>query len=82
MSRYNYLKEQWPNVPEQIWEDLEYEIARNNLEYADNYRAYNFDTGKGFKAYVKATNKGCCGFFESATKLNGEKWVIGCNYGH
>lgn len=72
----------FPNVPQQVWDDLVYEVARANLEYDDNYRAYNFDTGEHFEAYKKAAKRGCCGVFESATKVNGQKWIIGCNYGH
>lgn len=68
---------------DQAIDDLCYEIARYDLGIeTDNYRAYCFDTGEGFEEYVRRAKSGCCGIFESHTKINGKKWIIGCNYGH
>jgi len=69
-------------VPEQVWADLEYEIARAELEYADNLRAYRYKDGRGLEAYKRAERRGCCGSFETSTMVEGEKWIIGCNFGH
>lgn len=69
-------------VPEQVWDDLRYQIAQRDLEYADNFRAYRFIDDYLRKEFEAARNKGCCGCYESATTVNGQKWIIGCNYGH
>ena len=69
-------------VPFEVWEDLQYEIARSDLEYADNFRAYRFRDNYLFDEFQKAERNGCCGVFQSHTVVNGEKWIIGCNYGH
>jgi len=69
-------------IPEEVWDDLRYEIARNGLEYADNFRAYRYSDEYGYEQFLKKQNNGCCGFFHSHTKVAGEKWIIGCNYGH
>lgn len=68
--------------PKELWEDLEYEINRNNLECADNYRAYRYADKLFFEGFMESHNRGCCGFFLSHTHIEGEKWIIGCNYGH
>ncbi len=70
------------DIPQEVWDDLRYEIARNGLENADNFRAYRMRGHLGYEAYLNARNTGCCGFFESSTMVDGEKWIIGCNYGH
>ena len=69
-------------VPQEVWEDLKYEIARNDLDYADNYRAYRYKDSFLKDEFIKADNQGCCGCFESHTVVDGEKWIIGANYGH
>jgi len=70
------------NVPDQVWDDLEYEIGRNGLDYADNYRAYRVKDGYLLPEFVAARKRGCCGEFETSTIVNGDKWIVGCNYGH
>jgi hypothetical protein len=62
--------------------DLEYEVQKNDLDCADNYRAYKYGDDVGLHKYTELENQGCCGFFQSHTVINGEKWIIGCNYGH
>jgi hypothetical protein len=74
--------ETFPEVPPQVWEDLEYEIARCGLDYADNYRAYRFRDGKYKKEFIERDRRGCCGTFEGYTVVDGDKWIIGCNHGH
>ena len=66
----------------QLCEDLNYEIARHNLEYADNYRAAikgNHESEQDYNAVIK---RGCCGRFDTTTVINGITYMIGCNYGH
>lgn len=70
------------DVPEEVWSDLAYEIGRNQLERADNYRAYRFEDLFLYEEYLEAEKKGCCGFFHTHTFYNGQKWIIACNYGH
>lgn len=69
-------------VPKQVWADLEYEVARHDLDCADNFRAYRVSDGYGFETYQRAADTGCCGYFEGSTVVDGQKWIIGCNYGH
>ena len=72
----------WEDIPREVFDDLMYEINKNDLECADNYRAYRFSDKKHYEEYRKAEERGCCGFFQSHTMVDGEKWIIGCNYGH
>tara|TARA_Y100001938_G_C7786465_1_gene280431 strand:- start:190 stop:426 length:237 start_codon:yes stop_codon:yes gene_type:complete len=72
----------FPNVPKEVWYELELQIAENNLEYADNYRAYRVSDGLHFDEFVKRYKAGCCGSYENGMNYNGERWIIGCNYGH
>jgi hypothetical protein len=69
-------------IPQEVWDDLNYEIAREGLDYVDNFRAYRYHDGYGLAEFNKSRDNGCCGFFQSHTKVDGEKWIIGCNYGH
>ena len=75
-------REAFAEVPGWVWEDLEYEIARAELEYADNFRAYRPRDNKYASQYEMAEGAGCCGSFETAVKEDGERWIVGCNYGH
>jgi len=70
-------------LPEEVWRELQYEIAKAGLEYADNWRAYRYKDKYLFKEYLEQANKGCCGVFESYVYDDeGNKWIVGCNYGH
>lgn len=69
-------------APCEVWRDLEIEIAKTGLEFADNFRAYRYSDGWYVLDFVAAEESGCCGFFTSWTVVNGEKWIIGCNHGH
>ena len=82
MGIYGRYVSPFDSVPKQVWEDLQYEIARHGLECSDNYRAYRFKDDHLFKEYMKAAESGCCGCFESSTTVDGDKWIIGCHYGH
>lgn len=62
--------------------DLHYEVCRHDLEYADNYRAYRVHDRAGIHKFRQREKKGCCGFFTGHTTINGNKWIIACNYGH
>lgn len=70
------------SVPVQVMQDLEYEIARNELECVDNFRFARFGNDQEEEAYDKQRARGCCGEFDVTTKVDGVKWMIGCNYGH
>lgn len=71
-----------PDVPVQVIEDLQYEIARNELEFTDNYRYARFNNEAEMASFEKIAESGCCGVFTYYTVVDGEKWAIGCNYGH
>lgn len=73
--------ELFEKYPEAL-EELEYQIARFGLEYADNYRVCNPGIPEEFEAYKKAQRRGCCGVFEWSLSIRGKKILIGCNYGH
>lgn len=67
---------------EQAYVDLEYEIARNGLDYADNYRVARMNNPAEMLEYARIRKTGCCGDFDTTTMIHGVKWAIGCNYGH
>lgn len=66
----------------QLREDLNYEIARHNLDYADNFRAAIRGNHESEDAYYALAKRGCCGRFDTTTVINGITYMIGCNYGH
>ena len=72
----------FPKVPREVWEALEWQVNSTPLECADNFRAYRERDGLYKKQFVEAEEKGCCGNYESWTIYSGDKWIIGCNYGH
>jgi hypothetical protein len=69
-------------VPIEVWEDLDYRIALHDLECVDNFRAYRRSDDFLEAEYKWAARCGCCGIFEDSTRIHGEVWIIGCNYGH
>ena len=70
-------------VPVEVVEAIEYEAARCELEYVDNYRAYRVSDNFLKEDFINKFSFGCCGSFEShCIDLAGNKWIIGCNYGH
>ena len=69
-------------IPMQVMIDIDYEVGRNQLEYADNYRAYRLKDGLGQLEFDHNKRNGCCGEFESSTIVDGDQWIIGCNHGH
>lgn len=66
----------------QLREDLSYEIARHDLDCADNYRAAIKGDDASEEDYNKVRAKGCCGSFDTTTKVEGVEYLIGCNFGH
>lgn len=64
---------------DELLEELDYEVGRNGLEYADTYRATPIDQG-----YAEHAQKvGCCGVYETHHKCrSGNMYYLGCNYGH
>ena len=70
-------------IPTEIIKAIDYEAGRHDLEYADNYRAYRVNDGFLKSQFFHRRKQGCCGELESNyIDLSGNKWVIGCNYGH
>lgn len=65
-----------------VVEALYYEIHRNDLEYADNYRIAKRDDAWQRAAYDEAISRGCCGSFDTVVVVDDVKWMVGCNYGH
>ena len=70
-------------IPEDIRWQIDHIIEQDKLEYADNYRAFRIKDLYGHAEYVKAYDKGCCGFMDCVVRdMQGDQWVIGCDYGH
>jgi hypothetical protein len=76
------MRETFVSVPREVWEQLEYEVLKNNLDCDDNYRAFRIQGHTHFGGYVSARRNGCCGEYISSTVVNGDIWVMACNYGH
>lgn len=72
------------NVPSIVWDTLDHFIKEEDLDFADNYRAYRVRDELNKDDYDYAKKTGCCGSRDwkvTIPTLN-EEWVIGCNYGH
>lgn len=78
MNNMQILFERFPAARE----ELNYQIARHALEYADNYRIAREKYAGEMEAYFDAQRRGCCGQFEWSLTLEGQKFFIGCNHGH
>ena len=84
------MRERWEHMPgenfiypEDVMEELRYQILRCDLDYADNHRAYRIDDDWLKPSYEAIERQGCCGSFETKVKLPaGDTWMVGCNYGH
>jgi hypothetical protein len=63
-------------------EELQYQIARNDLEYADNLRVAVVGDHAQMDYYEDKRARGCCGTFDIRVTIDGKKFDIGCNYGH
>ena len=55
-----------------------------NADYhcMDNYRTCRKSDKDMYADYKKIKEDGCCGFIDSQYNINGEIYLIGCNYGH
>ncbi len=68
-----------PEDRDELMEELTYQIALNDLEYADTYRAT--PEMDGIEKHV--AKQSCCGSWEGKhTCKSGNTYFIGCNYGH
>lgn len=71
------------NVPQEVWEELRIEIARNDLDCVSSLRAYRYSDRLYQTMFDHSAANDCCGVFQSHIIIsNGEKWIVGCNYGH
>lgn len=61
---------------------LSEQVARQELEFADNFRIGVEDDPKSMFFYFMVESTGCCGYYEEKVTLNGVTYIIGCNYGH
>ena len=83
MKKYSEDELSHCGLPKEVLYELDYEIARADLDYHDNYRGYRFKDNYLFEEYKRRAESGCCGVFETQVILeNGDKWIVGCNYGH
>lgn len=67
---------------EKAYKILEQHIERHGFDYPDNYRCYKDTDYEGMGEYEEAFAFGCCGFYDTEVTIDGDKWHIGCNYGH
>jgi len=61
---------------------LSQEILIQDLECVDNCRIARKNDSNEVNAYEEARSEGCCGFFDMEILVDGEVFLIGCNYGH
>lgn len=65
-----------------VVELLQLTIDRKGLEYADNWRIARPENATERLFYDEVESRGCCGSFNTIITVDGEVWMIGCNYGH
>jgi hypothetical protein len=75
----NAMRELFDQYP-QCLEELQYQVARSDLEYADSFRMCFEDDAFQKRDYHKAVS--CCGTREFRMKVDGRYVLLGCNYGH
>lgn len=69
-------------IPREVYDEIEYQVQRLDLDCVDNRRAYKVGDESGRLEFIEAAKSGCCGSWESSAIIDGVKWIIGCNYGH
>ena len=67
---------------EKAWNTLYYNIALEDLEYADNLRVADIDDQAETQRYYDAVDQGCCGSFDIRITIENVTFMVGCNYGH
>ena len=51
--------------------------------FIDNFRMARVWKSSDCRRYQREKNNGCCGFYDDiVTAPDGNKYLIGCNYGH
>lgn len=64
-------------------EALNYLKHKYEEDCGDNYRfAFLSGDSESLETYRQRYLQGCCGFEDRIVLVNGEKAVLGCNYGH
>lgn len=56
--------------------------ASKGFDFADNFRCGKIGKSSSMRAYTREKKSGCCGFFDDLVEYNGNKYLIGFNYGH
>tara|TARA_X000001388_G_C2231663_1_gene123426 strand:+ start:840 stop:1103 length:264 start_codon:yes stop_codon:yes gene_type:complete len=72
-------------VPEHVWYDLKYDIARHELNKPVNLRACRWQVHRERDAYIKSQRRGkgkatLKSFDAKQVDIHGVTWNIGCNY--
>jgi len=68
-----------PDDRDELIEKLEYLVGLHGLDYADTYRSTPYE--KDYPEHM--AKQSCCGVFETTyTCRSGQKYYLGCNYGH
>jgi len=62
--------------------ELRYQIDAHDLDYDDNWRIAKRDDSYDRVLYDEIASHGCCGSFNTVVVVDGEEFLIGCNYGH
>jgi len=76
------LKEYYQQVPDKVWSRIRSIAEERELEFADNFRAFQTYSRWGFKHAHEIEKRGCCGTFNTTILVDGIYWNVGCNYGH
>lgn len=77
-----------PTVPEKVHRRLEQIVIGNGSmerpehENATSPRAYKVGEDRWRSVFETIKENDCCGSYEDTIEIDGEKWVIGFNYGH
>jgi hypothetical protein len=58
------------------------EKSFGDLECVDNVRFARVSSRKDMRRYRAQQQSGCCGSTDHVEEINGEKYLIGCNFGH
>lgn len=48
----------------------------------DNFRSTPTNNDEGMIEYDQLRDSGCCGSFDTYVTINGQEYMVGCNYGH
>ncbi len=78
---YDKLPPSWPHDA-RSWASISLAVWSVNLEYSDRFRWCRVTIPSELAQYCEIQNRGCCGYKDEVFFINGEPYLVGCNYGH